>query len=158
MENNWKPLAEALGEGHLALNATTGISSSLSSVGSWFGIVATVAVCSILIMLTIVIISSFERYEKFWRIIRKLKKSLGLFGWGVIAILIVSLPTIFIYWEIHQASNGNIVPIKWTVLPIMIYLITALIGYLFEKYVVNRIKEYNKIIKYKKKMKGIIRR
>ena len=142
----------------LALNATTAISSSVSSVGSWFGILLTVVLCSFMIVFTIMIISSFERYERFWKLLRALKKSLGFFGWGVLSLITLAVPSGLIYWEIHQASNGNIVPIKWTVLPVTLYVLISVIGFLVKKYIVDRIKKYNDIIKYKKKMKGIIRR
>jgi ABC-type Fe3+-siderophore transport system permease subunit len=127
---------------YITQNATTGV-SAIQSTGSWFGILVTIAFCTVLLMLAILAISSLERYKKLWKFLRWLKGSLGYFGWGTLSILVISIPAMLVYWELHQASNGNIVPLQWTIYPVAIYVAVSLIGYLVKKYVVDRIRKYN---------------
>lgn len=134
----------------IALNATTDLSSSVSSFGSWFGVVAMVAFCTIFIMITIMILSSLERYKKFWKFIKWLRLSLGYFGWGTLSMIVISLPALLVYWEFSQANKGNIIPIKWTVVPIILYALVSIIGYLIKTYVIDRIIKFNKQIKKRK--------
>jgi hypothetical protein len=132
----------------IAMNVTTGV-SAIQSTGSWFGILVLVIFCTFFVMLAILAISSLERYKKLWRFLKWLRNSLGYFGWGVLSLLVISLPSALVYWEFHQASKGNIVPLTWTIYPIAIYAVISLIGYLVKIYVVERIKKFNKQLKKK---------
>lgn len=128
---------------YITQNVTTTGVSAIQSTGSWFGILVTIAFCTVLLMLAILAISSLERYKKLWKFLRWLKGSLGYFGWGTLSLLVISIPAMLVYWELHQASKGNIVPIQWTIYPVAIYVAVSLIGYLVKKYVINRVKKYN---------------
>lgn len=124
-------------------NVTTGL-DSMPTFSSWFSGLIIVGIATIILAILIVSISSLERYRRLWKFIQHIGDSFKYFFWGVGGLTILAVPSLFLYWEISNASRGNVLPIKWTLIPIGIYLAVAMIGYIFKKYVVDRIKKFHK--------------
>jgi flagellar basal body-associated protein FliL len=87
----------------------------------------------------------------------KFKKYLGFLGdsfkyalIGLISLGVLSIPMGFIYWEYTNARAGNTVPLIWTLIIILVYAALALFGWFINKYVIERITNFEK----KKKIKS----
>jgi hypothetical protein len=145
------------------LNATSSASSgfaitdAVSGVPSWFSVVASVGIATVLILLLTIALSSFQRYKKIKGFLGWLFSTFNYFLMGVATLGVLSVPTYLFYYFISQARDGNTVPLWITFAIIGGYFAIAGIGYIFKKWVFDKIYEYEKKLPKKKvpKMKAV---
>lgn len=128
-------------------NATIGVAGFVTD-SSWFGIFFIVASLGLVLSFLIAAISSVQRFKKLKGIIKFLVDSFNYFLIGIAALVVMAIPAGLIYWEIKNASEGNVAPITWTIYLVGGYAAISFIGYLAKK-LVNRIKRLNKLAKDK---------
>lgn len=129
-------------------NATMSVSSGLSDLsGSWFSSVIVIGISAILITLVALIINSYDYYYKSRKFLNLILKSFKYFLYGIMFILILSLPVAVVMYYYTQASDGNIVPLKYTAIFIVSYVLISMLGYIFKKYIYDRIKLFEIKIK-----------
>ena len=137
----------------MALNNTISILGSYEVGGtpSWGSTVIVVGfwglLAGFLAIFLSISLSSFDRYKKSRKIIRWLTNSFGYFGYGTIALILLSIPCGIAYWMYSNAKAGNVMPFWVTVVIIGGYITIALIGYVFKIWIIDKIKTYEKQLK-----------
>jgi hypothetical protein len=126
-----------------------GINSFITS-GSWGSTFLIVAAIAIILGLFSLGLASFERYKKYSRIITWIFGSLRYFGVGIMSLLTISVVGMPAYYFINQANKGNVVPLWITGAIIGGYFVITGIGYIVKKFVVDRIRKFNKRLKLEK--------
>ena len=140
------------------VNSTTSAISTFAvaegGFGSWFSVVASVGIITIIILLFVMALSSYQRYKKMKGILGWLIKTTTYFFIGCAGIVVLALPTYVAYYFINQARDGNVVPIWITLSIIGGYFVIAGLGYLFKRYILDKVKKYeSQLNKGKRKKK-----
>ena len=142
-----------------ALNNTTGTFSVAGQelLGSWGGTVIYLALFVFIPLAMIGIgfavlwnIASYTRFKKYFQWI--FGTTPIYFITGLVSILTLSIPFAFLYWGYSQAKKGNVVPIKYTFFIIIGYVVISFIGWLVQKYVLERVQDFEKQLKKKPKV------
>jgi hypothetical protein len=130
-----------------SLNVTTAYQTIMGpGASSWGGTMLWVGLLVCLpigfLVLGMAVLWNVANYTKF-------KKYLGFLGdsfkyalIGLISLGVLSIPMGFIYWEYTNARDGNTVPLIWTLVIILVYVVLALFGWLVNKYVIERIMNF----------------
>ena len=144
----------------MALNNTISILGSYEVGGtpSWGSTVIVVGfwglLAGFLAIFLSISLSSFDRYKKSRKIIRWLTNSFGYFGYGTIALILLSIPCGIAYWMYSNAKAGNVMPLWVTGALIGGYIVIALIGYVFKIWIIDKIRTYeNQLNKHDKRSK-----
>ena len=135
-----------------ALNNTVSVISGVSDIGSWFNIVIVVGICAVLLGVFFMALSNFERYARTKKWLMWIIGTLKYFCFGLLTLLVITIPSFVIYYFISQAHKGNVAPLKISLYLIGGYISICLIGWLGKKLVYDRIKKFDK--KYQKEKKN----
>jgi DMSO/TMAO reductase YedYZ heme-binding membrane subunit len=135
----------------IPLNATTSMSTNLEGAPSWFSIFILVGLAAVLIMILTMALSSFQRYKKLKGFLGWLVHTITYFFTGVGGLFAISIPGGIFYYFISQAGKGNTVPLWITFSIIGGYFGVAGLGYLFQHYIINRVKKFEKDLNKGKK-------
>lgn len=138
------------------LNATSTLTIS-DVAGSWGGTVLYIFLFVFLpiggLIILITVLWNIANYTRFKKYLGVLGNSLRYAMIGAVSILVISIPFAFLYWGYSQARKGNIVPLKYTGYILLGYIALAIIGWLVEKYVINRVVTFEKMIDKQEKKK-----
>lgn len=132
------------------MNMTTSGTAAISSFSSWSGLITLAAIMTITLGILFMALSNISRYKRLIKLFRILGQSLSYFGYGILFIVLLAVPGFIIYYFEKEAINGNTVPIKYLLGIIAIYALISCLGYLFKKYIIDRVKNFNKQIAKKK--------
>jgi magnesium-transporting ATPase (P-type) len=120
--------------------------------GLFITLIGSMIFISFIFILFAYAISNYERYKKVKGWAAFLLKSTAYFAFGILTLLVMAIPFGICYYFIDKARHGNVLPIWITLSLIVGYIIIALIGWLSKKYIIDRIKSYEKTnIKHFKK-------
>jgi hypothetical protein len=136
------------------INVTSSDWNIIAPPGSWGGTVIYLALFVLLPIMLICIgmgvlwnIASYTRFKKHlvW-----LGYTFQWFMIGFVSLGVLAIPFGFLYWGYTQAKEGNVVPLKYAGLIILGYVVISTIGWLVNKYIVERVQKFEKELKPKK--------
>ena len=130
----------------IAMNVTNSAAAAFSGA-SWFSLVIIIGIAGILIALVFSILASFKIYVKSRKALKFIINSFQYFLLGILFLVILAFPVgIFMYFY-TQARDGNVMPLRYSVYIILGYIIISFLGWIFKKYVYERIKLFEVKIK-----------
>ena len=133
------------------INATTSIGLNPPSWGGTMLYVGLFIILPLLlIQLLLAVLWNLASYTRFKKYLNWLGDSFRYAILGMISIMILAIPFGFLYWGYTQAKQGNIVPLKYVGYAILTYTVLTVIGYLVNKYVIKRVKNFEKKLKKEK--------
>jgi flagellar basal body-associated protein FliL len=137
-----------------AIANVTSAYDSINAASSWGGTVLWlglfVFIPIALLGIGIAVLWNVANYTKFKKYLRFFGDSARYALMGLISLGVLSIPMGFIYWEYTNARAGNTVPLIWTLIIILVYAALALFGWFVNKYVVERIIDFEKMGSKKK--------
>lgn len=109
-------------------------------------------------------VQSQYNYEKFGRFFKFLYESLYYFGFGLLALVIVAVPSYFVWflwnYTVIEGNTGSFLEVaKWIGILIGAYIGISGLGFLFKKKFVDKFVERKKQTEYKensKELPGVI--
>jgi len=112
-----------------------------------------------LVGIGLAVLWNIANYTRFKKYLSFLGDSVGYVFIGIVSLIVLSLPMGFIYWGYTNAKAGNTVPLIWTGVIILAYILLALIGWFVKRYVIERVQkfeqeyDYNEVFKEKSNQK-----
>jgi hypothetical protein len=136
----------------MPLNVTNTLEAyNIADAGSWGGTViylgAFVLLPLAIFIIGIAVLWNLANYTRFKKYFQWLAGTLSYFVIGAISIVVISIPFALLYWGYTEAQKGNTVPIEYTVYIILGYIAISLIGWFISKFVINRVKKFEKELK-----------
>ena len=125
-------------------NTTSYGMEGLASINTFAPLIFVVAISAIILGLVIYSLGSIKRFKKIWKLLDFLGKSFMYFGYGCLTLIVVVLPSIFIYWLGQTTVEGDTVPLKWICYILGSYFGIAGLGYLVKKFIVDKFQKYSK--------------
>ena len=135
------------------LNNTTTAISSFAPTASWFGLLFIVFTIVFVLVVFIAILSNFNFYKRFKKILNWLGLSFAYFIIGLGTIICLGIPVGIFYFFITQAKKGNTVPLWVTFVIIVSYFIISFIGWLSNKFIILRVRKFESKLRKTKKAK-----
>jgi hypothetical protein len=89
--------------------------------------------------------STLQRFTRLRMFFKWLANSCLYFGFGLCALALITGPGYVIYWLAQQTASGNTIPLKWLLYIIGGYFGIAGLGWLFKKYIVDKIQLYMQV-------------
>lgn len=140
---------------NIAMNVTNSLNSlnGMSGMDSWFSSMVIVAITSVLILFLVIALSNITRYKKIKGVLSWLLNTVKFFFFGIGGIGVLSVFGLILFYFGNQAKQGNVVPIKITLLIIAGYFVIAGLGYLLKRFVLDRIKLFEEELDQCKEVK-----
>jgi len=121
------------------MNMTGDLAAGMETY-SWFSMIIIIGIAALILSLVFAILGSFKIYVKSRKTLKFILNSVQYFILGIVFLLILAFPVGIFMFFYTQAKKGNVMPLRYSLYIILGYIVISFLGWIFKKYVYERIK------------------